>query len=128
MVIALHEPPKWNNLWPIVGLYDGWNDKKSQSTEWNYHNPTGWPDFENNISWEKSASVHIQEWHYQESAQQQHHVKSNEWTNCVTKKPRYLHTEVIYPKVIKKNIEWDSNIRKPSYNEWSRDLSHGEVW
>lgn len=125
MVIALPEPHKLNNQWPIVGLNDGWND----------HNPSGWPEFDINNSWEKSASLTIQEWHYQVPVQQKHHVKSNGWTNnCVTKKPRYLHTEVIYPKVLKKNNEWnynnewDSNTRKPSNNEWSRGLSHGEVW
>ena len=134
MTIARAEPPKWKNQWPIFAFNDGWNENQGQTTEWNYHNPT-MPELKNNNAWEKLASIPIQEWNYKEPAQQQHHVKSNGWTNnCVTKKPRYLHTEVIYPKDIdnnnewKNNNEWSSNIRKPLNNEWSTGLSYKQVW
>lgn len=135
MVIARHEPREWKNQWPIVN--DGWNDNKGQSTEWNSQNPTSWPEFDNNNAWEKITSIPIKEWHYQEPTHQQNTVKSNGWTNdCVTKKPRYLNTEVIYPKVLQNNNhnewnynnDWGYNNREPSDNEWSRDLSHELVW
>ena len=135
LVIARHEFPEWNNQWPIVSLNDGWNDYKVQSSEWNYQNPTGWREFDNNNAWEEAALIPIKKWHYQEPILLQQPVKSIGWTNnCVTKKPRYLHTEVIYPKVITNNNEWNynnewtSNNRKPSNNEWSRDFSHEQVW
>ncbi|CAO1427830.1 unnamed protein product [Diamesa hyperborea] len=86
------------------------------------------PELENNNACVESASIPIQQWHYQEPAQQQHHVKSNEWTNTyATKKPQYLHTEVIYPKDIKHNNECGSNIRKPLNNDWSTALNYEQI-
>lgn len=120
VVIAQDESPEWNFQWAKVNLDDGWNNNKGHISEWNYQNPTGWSEFDNNNAWEKTASISIKEWHHQVPTQQQDTINSNRWTTkCGTMKPRYLYTEVIYPNVItNNNNQWNSNNRKPSNNEW----------
>ncbi|CAO1422720.1 unnamed protein product [Diamesa serratosioi] len=121
VVTAGHEPSEWKFQWPLISSNDGWNGNRDLQSVWNYQNPTEWSEFDNNNAWDKTASIPIKEWHYQEPVQPNHHVKSNlRFNNCITKKPRYLHTEVIYPNVNKNhngwinNNEWTSNIR----NQW----------